>query len=119
MHVDGHRVERETIGELVGRAVADGKSYATGRVEVVKQTALTGIDKGKMGVVLVVAGGFLAYAAIIVLLVGVLLWVTNMIGPLGAGLVVAGVTLAIAFIMLKVGAGKISGAVAAMNGKLK
>lgn len=116
MRVDGDRVDRESIGELFSRAVADGKVYASSQVEVVKQTALTGVDKGKSGVGLVVGGGLLAYAALIVLLVAIFTWLADEIGPLGAGLVVTGVTMAIAFLMIKSGAAKISGAVAAMKG---
>ncbi len=120
MLVDGDRVERQSIGELFSQAVAEGKTFATAQVEVVKQTALTGVDKAKAGVGLIVVGGLLAYAALIILLVAVFAWLEEEIGPIGAGLVVAGVTLAIAFVMIKVGAGKVGGAAAAMkNGKLK
>lgn len=119
MYVDGDRTERESIGELFGRAVDEGKSFATAKVEVVKQTALTGVDKAKPGVGLIVAGGLLAYAALIVLLVAIFSWLEDMIGPIGAGLVVAGGTLALAFMMIKVGAGKLKLAASSMSGKLK
>ena len=116
MNVAGDRVERETISELVNRAVTDGKTYAAAQVEVVKQTALAGVEKGKGGVVLLVGGGLLAYAAIIVLLVAVFTWLQDMIGPIGAGLVVTGATLALAFAMIRVGLGKIAAAAAAVKG---
>lgn len=119
MYVDGDRVERESIGALLTRAVADGKTYATAQVEVVKQTALTGVDKAKGGVALVVLGGLLAYAALIVMLVAIFSWLAGEIGPIGAGLVVVGATLVISLIMIKVGAGKLAGAAAAVKGNLK
>lgn len=119
MRVDGDRVERESIGELFSRASAEGKTFVTAQIDVVKQTALTGVDKGKMGIALVVAGGLLAYAALIILLVALFSWLEGEIGPIGAGLVVAGATLAASLIMVKAGTAKISGAVAAMSGKSK
>lgn len=112
------RAERETISELVGRAVEDGKSYAAARVEVVKQTALTGVDKAKGGVVLLIGGAFLAYAAVIVLLVAIFDWLANEIGPIGSGLVVAGATFAIAYLMIRVGITKVTGAASAVKGKI-
>lgn len=119
MRVDGDRVERESIGELFSRALAEGKTFLTAQVEVVKQTALTGVDKGKIGVGLVVAGGLLAYAALIVLLVALFAWLLGEIGPILAGMAVAGLTLVIAFVMVKAGTAKIGDAVAAMSGKIK
>ena len=119
MRVDGDRVERESIGELFSRASAEGKTFVSAQVEVVKQTALTGVDKGKIGVGLVVAGGLLAYAALIILLVALFSWLEQEIGPLLAGLAVAGLTLVVSLIMVKAGASKIGGAVAAMSGKTK
>lgn len=119
MYVDGDRVERETIGELFSRAVADGKEFASAQVEVVKQTALTGVDKAKVGVGMIVAGGLLAYAALIALLVAIVFWLEDALGPLGAGLAVFVGTLVLAFVMVKVGLGKLSGISLAADGKLK
>ncbi|HZF43323.1 MAG TPA: phage holin family protein [Sphingomonadaceae bacterium] len=117
MLAPGDRVERDSISELVGRAVADGKSYASAQVEVVKQTALTGVEKGGSGVGMIVGAGLLAYAALIVFLVAIFTWLEDMIGPIGAGFAVLIGTLAISFILFKTGMGKIREATAAMSGK--
>lgn len=119
MRVDGDRVERESIGELFSRASAEGKTFVTAQVEVVKQTALTGVDKGKVGVGLIVTGGLLAYAALIIVLVALFSWLEGEIGPILAGLAVASVTLVISLVMVKAGAAKIGEAVAAMSGKTR
>ena len=117
MFAPGDRAERETISELVGRAVADGKTYAVARVEVVKQTALTGVEKGGGGVGLIVGAGLLAYAALIVFLISIFTWLEDMIGPIGAGLAVLVGTLVVSFILFKMGMGKIKAATAAMSWK--
>ena len=117
---DHGRDERQSIGELISRAIADAKGYATAQVEVVKQTALTAVDKAKIGIALIVAAALLALIGLIILIVAVFVWLAGEIGPIGAGLVVAGVLFAAAFVMIKIGTGKLSAATAAMkNGKLK
>ena len=108
---------RESIGELFSRAVADGKGYVTSQVEVVKQTALTGVEKGGLGVGLIVGAGFLAYAALIAFLVALVIWLDDLIGPVGAGLVVLLGVLAVSFLLFKMGMGKINEAKAAISGK--
>jgi len=119
MNVSGDRVERESIGELFGRAVADGKSYASAQVEVVKQTALTGVDKAKVGVGLIVVGGLLGYAGLIIVLVALFSWLEDEIGPIGSGAVVAGLTLVVSFLMIKTGVAKLSAASSAMKRGIK
>ena len=115
--VQGHAETRESISELVSRVVADGKGYATAQVEVVKQTALTGVEKGGVGVGMIVGAGLLAYAGLIVLLVAIFTWLDDIIGPIGAGLVVLAGTLAVAFLLFKLGMGKINEAKTAISGK--
>ena len=60
--------------------MADGKGYVTSQVEVVKQTALTGVEKGGLGVGLIAGAGFLAYAALIAFLVALVMWLADLIG---------------------------------------
>lgn len=121
MQVDSDRVDRDSIGELFSRASTEGKTFVAAKVDAVKQTALTGVDKAKVGVGLVVVGGLLAYAGLIIILVALFSWLEEMVGPLRGGLIVAGVTFAISLLMVKIGIGKISGAIAAVssNGKIR
>lgn len=118
MSVGDPRADRETIGALVSRAVSDGRDYAMARVEVAKQTALTGFDAAKGGIVLLVVAGLLGFAALIVLLVAIFTWLADEIGPLGSGLVVTGVTLVVAYLMVRAGLAKITAATAAVKGKI-
>lgn len=108
---------RDSIGELFGRATSEGKAFANAQVELVKQTALDKVDKAKGGVGLVVGAGLFAYAGLIVLLVAILLWLVDIVGPIGAGLIVSGVVFAISFIMIKIGLGKLSAMSASSNGR--
>lgn len=116
-HIGDEHGARESLGELFSRAVADGKGYASAQVEVVKQTALTGVEKGGLGVGMILGAGFLAYAALIILLVAIFTWLADEIGPIGSGLVVTLGTLAVAFTLFKMGLTKIKAATAAISGK--
>lgn len=116
-HVGDGPGDRESIGTLFSRVVADGKGYATAQVEVVKQTALTGVEKGGLGVGMIAGAGLLAYAGLIVFLVAILIWLEELIGPIGAGLVVLLGVLLASFLLFRMGMGKIKEATAAMSGK--
>ena len=109
--------DRESISELVSRIIADAKGYVTAQVEVVKQTASTGLEKGGVGVGMIVGAGLLAYAAVIILLVAIFTWLNDMIGPIGAGLIVVIGTLLVAFLLFKLGISRINQAKAAISGK--
>ena len=54
----------------------------------------------------------------IILLVAVYDWLADEIGPIGSGLVVAGATLAIAYVMIRIGIAKVTGAASAVKGKI-
>ena len=114
--ITGKHDTRESIGELFSRAIADGKGYASAQVEVVKQTALTGVEKGGLGVGMLVGAAFLAYAGLIILLVAIFTWLADEIGPIGSGLVVTAATLLIAFVLFKMGMGRINAAKTAISG---
>lgn len=116
-HTRDERATRESFGGLFSRVIADCKGYATAQVEVVKQTALTGVEKGGAGVGMVLGAGFLAYAGLIVLLVAIFTWLADEIGPIGAGLVVTVGTLIAAFILFKMGITRIKAAAAVISGK--
>lgn len=115
-HVASRHDTRESIGQLFSRAIADGKGYAVAQVEVVKQTALTGVEKGGLGVGMIVGAGLLAYAGLIILLVAIFTWLADEIGPIGSGLVVTAAVLLIAFLLFKTGMGRINAAKAAISG---
>lgn len=115
-HLASRHDMRESIGELFSRAVADGKGYAAAQVEVVKQTALTGVEKGGLGVGMIVGAGLLAYAGLIILLVAIFTWLADEIGPIGSGLVVTAAVLLVAFLLFKTGMGRINAAKAAISG---
>jgi hypothetical protein len=74
------------IGDLFSELVADGRNLVSAEVNLYKQIARYRVGKAKNGVIALVAGGFLAYAGLIAFLVGVVMGLADLIGPVLGGL---------------------------------
>jgi len=97
-----------SIGDLFHRLVEDGRDYAGAEANLYKQIALYRVGKAKNGIIALVAGGLLAYAALIAFLVSVVLGLAPLIGPVLGGFAVLLVVGAIAFFLFRYGAGKMA-----------
>jgi hypothetical protein len=95
-----------SIGDLFHQLVDDGRTFVGAEVNLYKQIALYRAGKAKSGIVALVAGGLLAFAGLIAFLVGVVMGLADLIGPVAGGLVVLAVTGIIAFVLVRFGAGK-------------
>ncbi|HEY0626851.1 MAG TPA: phage holin family protein [Allosphingosinicella sp.] len=105
------RVQNPTdssIGELFGRLADDGRALVRAEVGLYKQIAVYRANKAKLGVAALVAGGLLAFAGLIALLVGFVIGLTDLVGGVAAGLIVFAVTGIIAFLLVRWGSGKMA-----------
>ena len=98
----------ESIGDLFHQLVDDGRTLVTAEVNLYKQIAVTRAGKAKNGIIALVAAGFLAYAGLIAFLVGVVMGLADIMGPVLGGLVVLAVTGLIAFFLVRYGASKMA-----------
>ena len=97
-----------SIGDLFHQLVDDGKALVGAEANLYKQIALARVGKAKNGLVAIVAGGFLAYAALIAFLVGVVMGLADLVGPVLGGLIVLAVSGIIAFVLIRYGAAKMA-----------
>ena len=97
-----------SIGDLFHQLVDDGRAFVTAEANLYKQIATYRAAKAKNGVVALVAGGLLAYAALIAFLVGLVMGLADLMGPVLGGLVVLAVSGGIAFLLIRYGVGKMS-----------
>jgi hypothetical protein len=97
-----------SIGDLFHQLVDNGRAFARAEVTLYKEIALYRAGKAKIGVAALAAGGFLAFAGLIALLVGLVIGLADLIGPVAAGLVVFAVTAIIGFILVRFGLGKMA-----------
>lgn len=106
MHGRIERPDDDSIGDLIHQLVEDGRSVAAAEANLYKQIALYRIGKARTGAIALAAGGFLAFAGLIAALVGLVMGLADLIGPVAGGLVVLAATGAIGFLLVRFGAGK-------------
>ena len=105
------RVQHPTdpsIKDLFGQLVDDGRGLVRAEVNLYKQLALYRASKAKIGIAALVAGGLLAYAGLIAMMVGLVLGLSPIVGPVLGGLIVLAVTGIIAFLLFRFGAKKMA-----------
>lgn len=97
-----------SIGELVQQLVEDGRSVARAELSLYREIALYRINKAKTGAIALAVGALLALAALITLLVMLAQGLAVRIGPVAAGLVVAGIAAVLAFLLIRFGIGRLA-----------
>ena len=97
-----------SIADLVHKLVDDGRTYVRAEANLYKQIAFARASKARNGLIALLAGAVLLLAALIVLLVMLAEGLAVHIGPVGGGLVVAGVTIAIALVLLRYGGARMT-----------
>ena len=96
------------IAELVHQLVEDGRSVARAELNLYREIALYRIGKAKAGAIAIAVGVLLALAAIITLFVMLAEGLAVLIGPVAAGLVVAGIAAIAAFLLIRFGASRMA-----------
>ncbi len=95
--------EGETLTTLVGRLVDDSRNLVGAEIALYKARGLERASRYKSAAIFFVAAGVLALAGLIALLVGLILSLATLIGPLGATAVVVVVVLVVAGILAMIG----------------
>jgi hypothetical protein len=94
----------ESIGDLFGRLIDDGKAYARAEIDLYREIAVHRAGRARSGMVLLGAGAALLLAALIALTLGAVLGLAALTGPLLAGLILAAALALIAFLLIRSGA---------------
>ena len=97
-----------SIKDLFGQLVDDGRTLVRAEVGLYKQVALYRAGKAKSGIIALVAGGLLAYAGLIAFLVGLVMGLADLIGPVAGGLAVLAVCGIAAFLLVRFGASRMA-----------
>ncbi|MBO9622792.1 MAG: phage holin family protein [Sphingomonas sp.] len=91
--------QEESIGELFGRLVEDGKGFARAELGYYRAVAADKLAQAKAGLILAGVALLLALAGAIALVVGLVLTLAALIGPGWATLVVVLATLLVAALL--------------------
>lgn len=95
--------QTETIPDLVTRAVEEGRAYARAEIDLYKAIARHRASRAKTGAALLAVAAVLGWFAITALILGLVLGLATLIGPLAAGLAVSAVLGIAAFLLLRKG----------------
>jgi len=95
--------QEDSIADLVGRLLDEGREVARAEVNLYRQIALRRSARAKSGLVMLVAAGILGWFAGLALTFGLVLALATLIGPLAAGLALALVMGVAAYLLLRKG----------------
>ena len=95
--------EEESIGDLFGRLVDDGRAYARAELDVLRQIARHRAARARNGLIMLAVGGVLLLTSLIALVLGLVLGLAALIGPVLAGLAIAAVLAGIGYGLIRYG----------------
>ncbi len=93
----------DSIGDLVGRLVEDGREYAKAEIGLYRQIARYRAGRARNGLILLTAGAVLGLSALTALIIGFVMGLATLIGPVLAGLAVAIVLAGGGYILVRIG----------------
>lgn len=96
MDTGGVEHDQDSIGDLFGRLIDQGKGYARAEVDLVKAIATAKVDTLKLPVALFAAALLFVIAGVVTFCITIALALATLIGPLAGGLIATVVAFAIA-----------------------
>ncbi|NNC48027.1 MAG: phage holin family protein [Sphingomonas sp.] len=103
-----HSGEDAPIEDLLGRVVGDARDLAEAELALVKAKAVSEVTPYRTPMVLFVLAALFFTAAITTFCITLALWLGELVGPLGGGLIATGIALLIAGILALTARGKIA-----------
>jgi hypothetical protein len=100
---DSGEPREESIGELLGRLADDGRAFVRAEVGVWRAIAARRAARARSGLIALAIGAVLLIASITALLLGLVLWLATLIGPLLAGVSVAIFLILSGFVLVRLG----------------
>lgn len=102
---DAGEPKDESIGALLGRLADDGRAFVKAEVAVYKAVAAHRMARARGGLIALAIGAVLLVCSVTALLLGLVLWLATLIGPLLAGLAVAAIFVLIGILLVRAGLG--------------
>ena len=98
-----HDPNDESMGDLFGRLIEDGREYARAEIGLYRQIARYRAGRARNGLILLTAGAVLGLSALSALILGFVLGLATLIGPVLAGLAVAFVLAVAGYVLVRIG----------------
>ena len=93
----------DSIGDLFGRLIEDGRTYAKAEVDLLKQIARHRVERARTGLILLVGGGVLLLSSLTALIFGLVLGLAVLTGPLLAGIIIAAMLAGTGYLLVRFG----------------
>lgn len=97
-----------SIGGLFHQLVDDGKSFARAELNLYKQIAIYRASKARNGAIALIAAVVLVNAALIAFLVGLVMGLAPLVGPVAGGLIVLAVTALAGYLLVRYGMSRLA-----------
>lgn len=95
--------QEESIGDLFGRLIEDARNYARAEADLLKRIARHRAGQARNGLIALAAGTALLMASVTALVLGLVLGLAVLIGPVLAGLAIALVLAGIGYLLVRAG----------------
>jgi len=105
----GEDRQEESIGDLIGRLVDDGRSYAEAELKLLKAIAEYRAQRAGRALALLAAGAVLLLSAVTALVLGAVIELARLMSPILAGLLVAALLAATAYLLIRLGTAGLKG----------
>ena len=93
----------ESIGDLFGRLIEDARNYARAEAELLKRIARHRAGQARNGLIALAAGALLLLSSLTALVLGLVLGLAVLIGPVLAGLAIAVLLAGIGYLIVRAG----------------
>ena len=93
----------ESVGDLIGRLIEDGRTYARAEIDLLKEIARHRAERARTGLILLVGGGVLLLSSLTALILGLVLGLAALTGPLFAGIIIAALLAGAGYLLVRVG----------------
>jgi hypothetical protein len=93
----------ESIGDLFGRLIEDARNYARAEADLLKRIARHRAGQARNGLIALAAGALLLLSSLTALVLGLVLGLAVLIGPVLAGLAIAALLAGIGYLLVRAG----------------
>jgi hypothetical protein len=111
------KASEQSLGTLFARLIDDGTNLFRAELNLYRQAAFRRVAQAKLPVIMIVGAVLLAQSAVTVILVGFALGLAHWLGPVGGGLAVGVISLAICGLLVMVAIKRLTAALAQANVK--
>jgi len=100
-------LSRESFGELLGQLANNSSALVRDEIELAKREMSEKITRLRSAIIVVTAGAFIGYLAILALITAAIICLSNYVGPGNAALIMAGILVIIGGVTVYIGVSQI------------